>query len=458
MSAPHILVVDDERDIRELVKEILEDEGYEVSVAENGEGARRARRARRPDLILLDIWMPDVDGITLLKEWSDETGPMCPVIIMSGHGTVETAVEATRLGAYDFIEKPLSMAKLLLTISHALDAERLRRENLGLRKYAQPLSEPLGKSAAMQQLREQIQRVAQHDAWVLISGEPGTGKELCARYLHNCSLRRDGPFIDVGVAALLRENSSVELFGSEEDGKVQYGLLEQANGGTLFLDEVSDMDLAIQARLFAALEGRSYLRVGGSEPVKLDVRIIAATHRDLAQEVQVQRFREDLYYQLAVVPLRVPSLREHADDIPELLTHYVDMFVNQEGLPYRRFSVAAQNRLRHYAWPGNIRELKNLVQRLLILGSGGEVQVEEVGAALMHAPAVIEAAPLGRFDLPLREAREQFERAYFEYQLRQSDGSIGKVAKQSGMERTHLYRKLRGLGLSPKDARMEDGE
>ena len=192
MSAPHILVVDDERDIRELVKEILEDEGYEVSVAENGEAARRARRARRPDLVLLDIWMPDVDGITLLKEWSDESGPMCPVIIMSGHGTVETAVEATRLGAYDFIEKPLSMAKLLLTISHALDAERLRRENLGLRKYAQPLLEPLGKSAAMQQLREQVQRVAQHDAWVLISGEPGTGKELCARYLHSCSLRHNG--------------------------------------------------------------------------------------------------------------------------------------------------------------------------------------------------------------------------------------------------------------------------
>ncbi len=458
MSAPHILVVDDERDIRELVKEILEDEGYEVSVAENGEAARRARRARRPDLVLLDIWMPDVDGITLLKEWSDESGPMCPVIIMSGHGTVETAVEATRLGAYDFIEKPLSMAKLLLTISHALDAERLRRENLGLRKYAQPLLEPLGKSAAMQQLREQVQRVAQHDAWVLISGEPGTGKELCARYLHSCSLRHNGPFIDVGVAALLRENSAVELFGSEEDGQVQYGLLEQANGGTLFLDEVGDMDLAVQARLFGALEGRSYLRVGGNEPVTLDVRIVAATHRDLAQEVQAKHFREDLYYQLAVVPLRVPSLREHADDIPELLTHYVDMFVNQEGLPYRRFTVAAQNRLRHYAWPGNIRELKNLVQRLLILGAGGEVQAEEVDAALIHAPAVAEALPMGRFDLPLREAREQFERAYFEYQLRQSEGSIGKVAKQAGMERTHLYRKLRGLGLNPKDVRLEDGE
>jgi DNA-binding NtrC family response regulator len=458
MSASHILVVDDERDIRELVKEILEDEGYAVSAAENGEAARNARRVRRPDLILLDIWMPDVDGITLLKEWSDERGPMCPVIIMSGHGTVETAAEATRLGAYDFIEKPLSMAKLLLTISHALDADRLRRENLGLRKFTQPLLEPIGRSAPMQQLREQIQRVAQHDASVLISGEPGTGKELCARYLHSCGPRRDGPFVDVGAAALLRENSALELFGAEEGGKVQYGLLEQANGGTLFLDEVGDMDLAVQARLFGVLEGRSFLRVGGSAAVKLDVRIVAATHRDLAQEVQFKRFREDLYYQLAVVPLRVPPLRDHPDDIPDLLGHYVDLFVSQEGLPYRRFTVAAQNRLRHYAWPGNIRELKNLVQRLLILGAGDEVQAAEVEAALAHTAPPAEIAPAGQFDLPLREAREQFERAYFEYQLRQSDGSMGKLAKHAGMERTHLYRKLRGLGINPRDARLEEGE
>lgn len=458
MSASYILVVDDERDIRELVKEILEDEGYEVSVADSGEAARRARRERRPDLILLDIWMPDIDGITLLKEWSDESGLMCPVIIMSGHGTVETAVEATRLGAYDFIEKPLSMAKLLLTISRALEAERLRRENAGLRRYAQPLLQPLGKSSQIRLLREQIQRVAQHDASVLISGEPGTGKELCARYLHSCSLRHAGPFVDVGVAALLRENSAVELFGFEDGGNVKYGLLEQANGGTLFLDEVGDMDLAVQARLLGVLEGRSYLRVGGNEPVKLDVRIVAASHRDLGQEVHAKLFREDLYYQLAVVPLHVPPLRDHADDIPELLAQYVDIFVSQEGLPYRRFTVAAQNRMRHYGWPGNIRELKNLVQRLLILGSGREILAEEVDIALAQIPAPVETFPVGQFALPLREAREQFERAYFEYQLRQSDGSIGKVAKQAGMERTHLYRKLRGLGLNPKDIRLEDGE
>src|SRR3569832_1675181 len=266
MSPAHILVVDDERDIRELLKEILVDEGYEVSVAENGETARLARRARRPDLVLLDIWMPDVDGISLLKEWNDERGPSAPVIMMSGHGTVETAVEATRLGAYDFIEKPLSMARLLVTIARALEADRLARENLGLRKYVPSVVEPPGRSVAMQQLREQMQRVAQRDVWVLIHGEPGTGKELCARYLHALSARRDRAFVSVGVATLLRENSAVELFGAEEGDRVHYGLLEQANGGTLFLDDVGEMDLAVQARLYGALASGACLRVGAASP------------------------------------------------------------------------------------------------------------------------------------------------------------------------------------------------
>ena len=459
MSAAHILIVDDERDIRELLKEILEDEGYEVSVAENGESARLARRARRPDLVLLDIWMPDVDGISLLKEWSDERGPATPVIMMSGHGTVETAVEATRLGAYDFIEKPLSMARLLVTIARALEADRLARENVGLRKYIPPLLEPPGRSAVMQQLREHAQRVAQHDAWVLIGGEPGTGKEACARYLHACSARREGPFVSVGVAALLRENSAVELFGAEEGARVHYGLLEQANGGILFLDEVGEMDLAVQARLYGALVNGACLRVGGSVPVKLDVRVVAASQRDLATAVQARRFREDLYYQLAVVPLTVPPLRDHAEDVPELLSHHVDRVVAQEGLPYRRFTVAAQNRLRHYDWPGNVRELKNLVQRLLILGSGNDIDVDEVEAALAATAGQGRPAPPAEvFDLPLREARENFERAYLEYQLRQAGGSIGKVAKQAGMERTHLYRKLRALGLHTKEGKAEEQE
>lgn len=452
MSNLYILVVDDEPDIRNLVQEILEDEGYEVGVADCGEAARKACRDRRPDLVLLDIWMPDVDGITLLKEWVENGQLPFPVIVMSGHGTVETAVEATRLGAYDFLEKPLSLAKLLLTVERALESDKLRKENIGLRQHMQPLLEPIGKSALMRQLREQAKRIAGHDTWVLISGEPGSGKETFARYMHNYSSRKNGPFVVMSVGSIARENSEVELFGSEEDGNVHYGRLEQANGGTLFLQEVADMDLQTQARLHSALEGQHFLRVGGSDPVQVNVRIFASTHKDLEKEVQDGRFREDLYYHLNVVPLKIPPLREHYEDIPELLTYYVDLFVAQDKLPYRRFSVAAQNRLRNYPWPGNIRELKNLVQRLLILGSTEEVSADEVEMGLsthMPRPAVANIAT-DAFELPLREAREQFEREYLIYQLQACGGSVGKLSKLVGMERTNLYRKLRSLGIDVK--------
>ena len=451
MTAPHILVVDDERDIRELVKEILEDEGYEVSVANNGQEARRARRTRRPDLILLDIWMPDIDGITLLKEWSLEGDLGSPVIMISGHGTVETAVEATRLGAYDFIEKPLSLAKLLLVVKRAIEADKLQRENIGLRQHVQPLSKPVGTSTVITALCNQVQRIAQHNAWVLISGEPGSGRELFARYLHSCSLRANGPFVDVGVAAIAGENSAIELFGSEVDGKIRYGRLEQANGGTLFLDEVGDMDPAVQAKLLSTLENRSFLRVGGAEAVQFDVRVVAATHRDLEQEVKAGRFREDLYYQLNVVPLRIPPLREHSEDIPDLIDYYVNVFATQENLPHKHFAASAKNRLRNHNWAGNIRELKNLVQRLLILGKQDEVTLEDVEMALGSKAQVVMPGLAAVFDLPLRDARRQFEKAYFEYQLRQGKGNLGKVANTAGIERTHLYRKLKELSIKPKE-------
>ncbi|MEW6354138.1 MAG: sigma-54 dependent transcriptional regulator [Pseudomonadota bacterium] len=454
----HILVVDDEPDIRSAVRDILEDEGYQVTVAESGEAARASRRARRPDLTLLDIWMPDVDGITLLKEWSEGGALPSPVIMMSGHGTVETAVEATRLGAYDFIEKPLSLAKLLLTVQRALQADKLRKENIGLRRHAQAVTEPIGKSPIMQQLREQVKRIAQHDSWVLISGEAGTGKELFARYLHSLSARRDGPFVDVSVTSIARENSAKELFGSEEGGKIHFGHLEQANGGTLFLDEISEMEPATQARLLGALQNQSFLRLGGNEPVQVNVRVIAATQHDLKQAVEQRRFREDLYFHLNVVPLRIPPLREHAQDVPDLLNYYVNEFVNLENLPYRSFTVAAQNRLRNYGWPGNVRELKNLVQRLLILGSGVEITLEEIDSALGALQPRVEGAPApaAAFDLPLREARDQFEKKYFEHLMSKTGGSVGKVAKLAGMERTHLYRKLKSLGLNPKHEKNEE--
>ncbi|UCE77882.1 MAG: sigma-54-dependent Fis family transcriptional regulator [Gammaproteobacteria bacterium] len=453
MSSGHILVVDDEPDIRNLVKEILEDEGFEVSVAESGEAARHARRVRRPDLILLDIWMDDVDGITLLREWAEGGGLPCPVIIMSGHGTVETAVEATRLGAYDFIEKPISLAKLLLVVNRALETERLQQENLGLKRQVQPVSEPAGKSKVMQNLREQAQRIAQHNTWVLISGEPGSGKEVVARYIHVHSPLRDRPFVEVAVGSMSPEHSAAELFGTEEGDRVVYGRLEQANGGTLLLGNISDMDLQTQSRLLSVFQSHSFLRMGGTEPVPIDIRVIATTSEDLEHEVQEGRFREDLYYHLNVVPLSVPPLREHSSDVPELLNYYVDRFVMQENLPYREFSIAAQNRLRNYSWPGNIRELKNLVQRLLILGQGPVIEVDEVEVALRHPeqPSVAEGASASLpLDLPLREAREQFEKVYLEHQLQDVGGSVGKLAKRVGMERTHLYRKLRALGIDFK--------
>ena len=453
MSSGHILVVDDEPDIRNLVKEILEDEGFDVSIAESGETARHARRMRRPDLILLDIWMEDVDGITLLREWSESGGLPCPVIIMSGHATVETAVEATRLGAYDFIEKPISLAKLLLVVSRALESEKLQQENLGLKRQAQPVVEPAGKSEVMHALRNQARRIAQHSTWVLINGEPGAGKEVVARYIHAQSSLRDRPFVEVAVGSMSAENSAVELLGSEEGERVVYGRLEQANGGTLFLGNISDMDMQTQARLLSVFQTHSFLRMGGTEPIPVDIRVIATTARDLEQEVREGRFREDLYYHLNVVPLTVPPLREHSEDVPELLNFYVDRFVVQEHLPYREFSIAAQNRLRNYSWPGNNRELKNLVQRMLILGQGPVIDIDEVESVLQQTDEA--AAPAGSsatlpLDLPLREAREQFEKVYLEHQLQEVGGSVGKLAKRVGMERTHLYRKLRGLGIDFK--------
>ena len=451
MTSRHILVVDDEPDIRSLVQEILEDEGYTVTTADGGDSARQARRARRPDLILLDIWMEGTDGITLLREWSESDGLPCPVVMMSGHGTVETAVEATRLGAYDFIEKPISLAKLLLTVERAFESDRLQRENVDLREHAQPVVEPQGKSAVMTQLREQAQKLAQHNSWVLISGEAGSGKGTFARYIHEQSARRDGPFVEIAVGSISEQNSAAELFGSEDGEEVHYGRLEQANGGTLSIGDIADMDLQTQARLLSVFQTHSFTRLGGSADVEVDLRVIATTQRNLEDEVAAGRFRDDLFYHLNVVPLHIPALREHADDVHELLDYYIDYLVTHERLSYRHFSVAAQNRLRNYDWPGNIRELKNLVQRLLILGTGEEIEVAEVEQAISAQPVTGDTgAPALPYDLPLREAREKFEHDYLLHQLAEVGGSVGKLAKRVEMERTHLYRKLRALGIDHK--------
>ncbi len=445
MTASRILVVDDEADIRGLLREILTEEGYDVEVAADATQARASRATHVPDLVLLDIWMPDTDGITLLREWSVTDGYDCPVVMMSGHGTVETAVEATRLGAFDFVEKPLSLTKLLRTVERALDAGR--RKRLSERTQGSSLAVPIGKSKLTQSLREQVQNAASSSSAVLLIGELGSGREAYARYLHSLSARSARPFVMV-VAASLGADPAAALFGSERDGMAAIGAFEQAAGGSLYLTGLEDLNSEAQRALLGAIEQESYTRVGGHERLPLNVRWISSAQEGLDAHAAPEPFRRDLIAHLNVITLRVPPLREYAEDVPDLLRYYVDRLVDDQHLPLRRFSVAAQNRLRNYPWPGNLSELKNLVQRVLVLGAGEEIRLEEIERELAVKLAVDE--PLVKQDLlalPLREAREQFERAYLQQQLLLCNGKVGQLAKRVGMERTHLYRKLRALGV-----------
>jgi len=455
---PNILVIDDEPDIRRLVKEILEDEGYAVAVAKNGATAREAIATRSPSLILLDIWMPDVDGITLLKEFIEKNHLRCPVIMMSGHGTVEAAVEATRLGAYDFIEKPLSLAKLLVTVEKALaSGQSSTSQNITHHDLLQPVT-IIGKSQAIKNLVDQLDRCAKHDVTTLLIGEAGCGKTRCARYIHSNSGRREAPYVELRTTDLSsrRHSTGIELMlGGEPGSGSGKGCVEQANGGTLFIDDVAELDSEMQAALYGILTSSTIYRIDSTTPTSIDVRIIVATRYDLQQEVRAKRFREDLYHCVNAYPVRVLPLREHSEDVPELLQHYVGVFSDKEQLPYRNFTVASQNRLRHYSWPGNILELENVVRRLLMMNGDINVDVAEIDELLAQSGAVLpqdseEPLPGIKFDLPLRQAREQFEKAYLEFHLKQADGSVGKVAKLAGMERTHLYRKLRALGIETK--------
>jgi DNA-binding NtrC family response regulator len=453
-----ILVVDDEPDIRQVLEEILIDENYSVLTAGNANIARQLLREHRVDLVLLDIWMPDTDGITLLKEWSEQgAGPQ--VVIISGHGNVETAVDAVRFGAYDFLEKPLSTAKLLVTVERALRDLHLTRENQRLRRRLEPASTLIGTSTAITEIRQQLQQVANTDSWVLITGEPGSGKGVVARCLHNASARSAAPFIDVSLAAIPDENIGMELFGSTASGMVHPGRFEEANGGTLFLDEIGDLDLAIQAKILSALEQGRFIRIGGGPAVVIDVRIIAATNQDIDAAVASGRFREDLYYRINVIPIKVPPLRDHREDIPDLVAFYVNWIVEQEQLPYRRFTTGALNILRNYQWPGNVRELKNLVQRLLIFNHGTEIDREEAEWVLNRDEnSAVDAIGSSMLDLPLREARDQFEKHYLNHHLEQSSGNISELAHKIGIERTHLYRKLKGYGIKPKPGKSDAGD
>jgi two-component system, NtrC family, nitrogen regulation response regulator NtrX len=443
MNAQRILVVDDEADIRGLLKEILSEEGYEVDVAANAGQARASRARQTPDLVLLDIWMPDVDGITLLREWSSSVSDGCPVVMMSGHGTVETAVEATRLGAFDYVEKPLSLAKLLRTVERALESGRQRRRPAN--PVPPQLLVPAGKSRLMQQLRAELQQIASDPSAVLLIGEPGSGREAFARYLHGQNPRAGEPFVALIASSLREADAEQQLLG---DGAIP-GLLEQADAGTLFIQDIEDLPPQAQRLLVGVLESRAFRRLGAMQSHPFQARVVSSAQPGVESRAgSPEGIRRDLLAHLNTMIVRVPPLRDYVEDVPDLLRHYVERAVDVEGLPLRRFSVAAQNRLRNYPWPDNLRELRNLVHRLLIQGGPEEIRLEEIERELAMQSSPGE--PLVKQDLlalPLREAREQFERAYLQQQLLLCNGKVGQLAKRVGMERTHLYRKLRSLGV-----------
>ncbi len=455
MSTPHVLVVDDEADIRALIKDILTDEGYEVTNAGDATEARAARQESKIDLILLENWMPDTDGISLLREWSSQGDLDCPVVIMSGHGTVDTAVEATRLGAFDFVEKPLSIAKLLRTVERALEAAK--RQSSTARKLLPSLLTPVGRSKVMQSLRDKVQQYANHDSSVLLIGEAGTGRGAFARYIHALSDRAEGPLVNLLSASLTEGNAEEQLFGAETNGEIHNGYFERAKNGTLIIDELTDLNELAQKLIMSALEQGEFIRRGGHEAIKVQTRVLATTRTDYESRVEDGTLRRELVSDLNTLSIRVPPLREYAEDVPELLSYYVDKLVDGEGLSFRRVGVAAQNRLRNYPWPDNVRELKNLVRRLLITGTDEEISLDEVEKeidATAHSDEPLVKQDL--LSLPLREAREQFERAYLQQQLVLCDGKVGKLAKRVGMERTHLYRKLRSLGVDFRSVSAEE--
>lgn len=452
MTGSRILVVDDELDIRTLIQEILSDEGYDVTMAADADEARTARSQSDPDLVLLDIWMPGTDGITLLREWSEDSARQCPVIMMSGHGTVDTAVEATRLGAVDFVEKPLSLAKLLRAVESGLQRgqQAVRQE-----RPAQLMSvvETVGRSALMRELRERAAQVADHGANVLITGESGSGREALARFIHDAGHTTDAPYIAIAGGLLSGDDVERRLFGSAE----QAGLLQQASGGTLFLSEIADLNAEAQTLLAAALEQGAFVSVGDGKQHTLEARVIASVRSDYERIANDGHLRRDLLSSINVLGLKVPALRDYAEDVPDLLRYYVDLMVDEQQVGFRRFGIAAQNRLRNYPWPGNLASLRNLVQRCLLAGGEEEVSLQEIETELSVAAAPAE--PLVKQDLlalPLREAREQFERAYLTQQLLLCDGKVGQLSKRVGMERTHLYRKLRSLGVDFRQTQSAD--
>jgi len=454
--ALEVLVVDDEADIRELVSGVLEDEGYSVRSAADSNTALDAIDDRRPSLVLLDVWLQGskLDGLQLLEQIK-KRDPTLPVLMISGHGNLDTAVAAIREGAVDFIEKPFKADRLLHLVGRATETDRLRREVATLRTQLGPDDQLDGTSVAINTVRATLKRVAPTGSRVMITGPAGVGKEIAARMIHNWSPRAGAPFIVLSAAMMSPERIEEELFGSEQGGVSRPGLLEQAHGGTIFLDEIADMPATTQAKILRVITDQSYARVGGQRPVKVDVRVLSATSRNLADEIGAGRFREDLYYRLNVVPVRIPPLRERREDIPELVNHFLARFAAERRIQTPELSKEAIAALQAHDWPGNVRQLRNIIERTLILTPGDRVGCIEVD---LLPPEIIDSqgsAGLGGASMaimgsPLREARESFEREYLKIQIRRFSGNISRTASFIGMERSALHRKLKALGLGDK--------
>jgi two-component system nitrogen regulation response regulator NtrX len=451
MAGEHILIVDDEASIRTTLRGVLEDEGYRVSAAGSGADALRLIAEEPPDLTFLDVWMERMDGLETLAEIR-RLRPDAVVVMISGHGTIETAVKATRLGAYDFVEKPLSLEKTLLTVARALEHARLERENATLRESLASRAEIIGDSAPMRRLREQIATAAPTTGRVLIHGENGSGKELVARAIHAQSARAERPFVEVNCAAIPEELIESELFGHEKGAFTgalarRRGKFELADGGTLFLDEVGDMSLKTQAKVLRALEEQAFERIGGKDTVRVDVRVLAASNRDLEALIRDGRFRDDLYYRLNVIPIEVPPLRARKDDIPQLVDHFIALFCSENGKRPKAVSGEALGYFLAYDWPGNVRELRNMVERLVIMAPGDVIGADDVPAPL-RPKDVVPGAGEAR-ERPLKEARDNFERAYILAELRAQDWNMTRTAERLGIERSHLYRKIKAYGITP---------
>ncbi|MBW2566469.1 MAG: sigma-54-dependent Fis family transcriptional regulator [Deltaproteobacteria bacterium] len=447
---PTILAVDDESAILQSLSGILSDEGFEVLTASNGYEALKIIEAESPDLVLLDIWMPGIDGIETLQEIK-RTNPFLQVIIISGHGTIETAVKATKLGAHDFIEKPLSIEKVVVTINNALHFRQLEEENRFLRKKTLEKHSITGNSPTIRALKKQIAVAAPTNAWILITGENGTGKELVARTVHQMSHRADKPLIDVNCAAIPEELIESELFGHEKGAFTgattkKRGKFEIANGGTIFLDEIGDMSLKTQAKILRILQEQKFERVGGTRTLTVDVRVIAASNKDLEEEIEKGTFRDDLYYRLNVIPIEVPPLRNRTDDIPLLVETFLKGFHKEGCGDLKPMTPEAIKHLQEYPWPGNVRELKNLVERMAIMTESEVIDAADIPHSYKRkGPVVPDEGMLGANSL--KEAKKQFEMAYIMRKLSENENNISQTADSIGIERSHLHKKIKSFGL-----------